>query len=128
MEKSFTPQIVLFACHNTKAAQDPSQNIKLIELPCTGKVEPIYLLKAFEAEADGVAVVGCPEGKCRFLEGNLRAQRRVEHTRKLLDEIGLGGERLSMYLVPQGKLNEVIARIMDKIRELGPSPLKREKH
>jgi coenzyme F420-reducing hydrogenase delta subunit len=65
-----------------------------IAVPCSGKLQPEHLLKAFEAGADLVVVLTCPEGECRYLEGRRRIERRLDYVRGLLDEIGLGGKRL----------------------------------
>jgi len=72
-------------------------SIRIIRLPCTGKVDVVHIMEAFEKGADGVYVAGCLEGECHFIRGNLRARKRVEYVKKLLDEIGVGGERLEMY-------------------------------
>jgi len=72
-------------------------SIRIIRLPCTGKVDVIHMMEAFQKGADGVYVAGCLEGECHYLTGNLRARKRVEYIKKLLDEIGVGGERLEMY-------------------------------
>lgn len=96
-------------------------------MPCTGKVDVIHLMEAFQKGADGVYVVGCLEGECHYLTGNLRAKKRVEYTKKLLDEIGVGGERLEMYNIAasDGPRFAEVAREMDeKIRAMGPSPIK----
>ena len=136
MESQFEPTIVSFCCHNcTSCAEDTinairetdSINIRLVKMPCTGKVEIQYLLKAFEEGADGVIVAGCPEGECHYLEGNIRTKRRVDFTRKILDEIGIGGNRVHMYnLDPSDSeaLGKVISEIKNKVGKLGPSPLK----
>jgi len=76
--------------------QYPS-GIRIICLPCTGKVDLIHLLRAFEKGADGVYVVGCMEGSCQFTTGNLRARKRVEQARTLLEAIGVGGDRVHMF-------------------------------
>jgi len=68
---------------------DYPANIKIIRLPCTGKIDVIHLLRAIQKGADGVYVVGCLEGTCHYNEGNFRARERVEHVRMLLEEIGL---------------------------------------
>ena len=133
--KDFQPQITAFCCHNAAYAaeyltkrqrlQYPS-NVKVIEIPCSGKTEVVYFLKAFESGADGVYVIGCPEGECRFLEGNLRAKKRVEYTQQLLDEIGIEKERISMYNLSASmreKFLEVANEMIEKIRNMGPSPL-----
>jgi coenzyme F420-reducing hydrogenase delta subunit len=96
-------------------------------MPCTGKVEIQYLLKAFEEGADGVFVAGCPEGECHYLEGNIRTKRKVDFTRKILDEIGVGGNRVHMYTIDPsdtGAFSKVTSEMKEKIEKLGPSPLK----
>ncbi|MBN1845781.1 MAG: hydrogenase iron-sulfur subunit [Sedimentisphaerales bacterium] len=72
------------------------EQIKAIALPCTGKINLLYLLKAFETGADGVLVLACPEGKCRNLQGNLRAHNRVEAVDALLEEVGMGRGRMEL--------------------------------
>ena len=101
--------------------------IKIIRVPCTGKVDVIHILRAFEKGADGVYVVGCMEGDCHFNSGNFRARKRVEQAQKILDVIGVGGERAQMYNLSssEGPLFAKIAVEMDdKIRKLGPNPIK----
>ncbi len=93
----FEPEIIVFACHYCAYAaadlagsmrlQYPT-NIRMIKLPCTGKLEVIHLLKALEAGADGVYAAGCLEGECHYLKGNLWASKRVDYVKKLLAEIG----------------------------------------
>ena len=95
------PVILAFCCHYCAYAaadlagsmrlQYPG-NVRVLRLPCTGKLEVNFILAAFERGVDGVIVAGCLEGGCHFLEGNLRARRRVERTRELLAEIGLEPE------------------------------------
>jgi coenzyme F420-reducing hydrogenase delta subunit len=68
-----------------------------IALPCTGRLQPEHLLKAFEAGADAVCIIACAGDNCHYLEGSRRAERRAEYVRQLLDEIGLGGERLMVF-------------------------------
>jgi coenzyme F420-reducing hydrogenase delta subunit len=102
-------------------------NIKIIQVPCTGKVDVLYLLKSFQRGADGVYVAGCMEGNCHYLTGNLRARKRVEYTKKILDEIGIGGERLEMYNMSaaQGpRFVEIANEMTERIKKLGPNPIK----
>ncbi len=102
-------------------------DIKIIRVPCTGKVDVIHILRAFEKGADGVYVVGCMEGDCHFNAGNFRARKRVEQAARILDVIGVGGERVRMYNLSssEGPLFAKYAVEMDeKIRELGPNPIK----
>jgi len=102
--------------------------IRIVRVPCTGKVDIIHMLRAFEKGADGVYVVGCLEGECRFDNGNLRARKRVEQAREILDAIGVGGERVQMYNLSSGegtKFAEFAVEMTEKIKQLGPNPLKK---
>lgn len=95
-------------------------------MTCTGNVDHRVLLNAFEEGADGVYVAGCMEGDCHFLKGNIRARKRVNAVKKILDEIGIGGERLEMYNLSsaQGaRFAEIANEMAARIKELGPSPL-----
>ncbi len=95
-------------------------------VPCTGRVEEVVMMKAFENGADGVMVVGCLEGDCHFLEGNLRARRRVERVAALLTDAGIGGERIRMFNLSAGEGSKfaAYAEEMDQhIKKLGPSPI-----
>jgi len=101
-------------------------NIKIIRLPCTGKVDVIHLLRAIQKGADGAYVVGCLEGTCHYNEGNFRARERVNHVRMLLDEIGLEGDRVRMYNLSSGEGPTFAAYAKEMtahIKELGPNPL-----
>lgn len=106
--------------------QYPS-TIKIVSLPCTGKVDIIHLLKAFEKGADGVCIVGCLEGECRFTKGNLMARKRVEQTQKILEAVGIGGERVRMYNLSSSEAPRFVAiakEMTEKISALGPNPIK----
>jgi len=105
-------------------------NIKIVKLPCTGKIDVLYLLKSFQSGADGVYVAGCMEGDCHYLTGNLRARKRVEYTQRILDEVGIGGERLAMYNMSAAQATrfvEVANEMNERIKELGPNPIKKQK-
>jgi len=136
-EETFEPKIVAFCCHycaytaadlaGSMRLQYPP-NIRVIRLPCTGKVDVLHLLKAFEDGADGVYVAGCMEGDCHFINGNFRAKKRVQYAKKLLDEIGFGGDRLEMYNMSAAmgpRFAAVAAEMVERIKKLGPSPLKK---
>ena len=105
-------------------------NVKVVLLPCTGGGDPLYILRAFEAGADGVFVAGCLEGQCHYQVGNLQAKSRVRYLKRLLDETGIGGERLEMFNLSsaQGpRFAEVAREMTERITALGPSPVKRPK-
>jgi F420-non-reducing hydrogenase iron-sulfur subunit len=102
-------------------------DVRVIRVPCTGKVDLIHILKAFEKGADGVYLVGCMEGSCFYEQGNYRARKRVEQAKKLLEMVGTGGERVRMYNLSSGEapLFAQYAREMSEhIRALGPNPAK----
>jgi len=132
MYKKFTLKITVFHCINTfndamtmPWGEDKEVKINFIKLPCSSMVKDVFLLRAFEAGADAVIVMVCPEGACRYVEGNLRAKRRVLWVQKVLDEIGLGGRRLTIFNVAPGDENaivKIIEEIRDDVVALGPSP------
>jgi coenzyme F420-reducing hydrogenase delta subunit len=109
---------------------DYPASIKIIRLPCTGKIDVIHLLRAIQKGADGVYVVGCLEGTCHYNEGNYRARERVDHVRMLLEEIGLESDRVRMYNLSSGEGPTFAAyakEMTDNIWSLGPNPLKASK-
>ena len=133
--KNFEPVIVAFCCHYcayTAADMAGSRrciypaNVKIIRVPCSGKVDALHIMKAFEKGADGVYVAGCLEGDCHFKNGNIKAAHRVNYIKKLLDEIGVESERLEIVLMSAGMgefFADTASRFTEKIRELGPSPI-----
>ncbi len=103
-------------------------NVKIVKLPCSGRVDAIHLMTAIEEGADGVYVAGCLEGDCHYQLGNLRARKRVAYVREILDKIGVGGERVQMYNLSAGqgpRFAEIAREMTEKIRQLGPSPIKK---
>jgi coenzyme F420-reducing hydrogenase delta subunit len=130
-------QIVAFCCfYCAYAAADLAgvmrlsypPNVRVVLLPCTGGVDPVYILRAFEAGADGVFVAGCLEDQCHYQVGNLHARSRVTELKHRLDEIGVGGDRLEMFNLSsaQGPRFAEAARLMtERVTALGPSPLRR---
>ena len=102
-------------------------SIKIIRVPCTGKVDILHVMRAFEKGADGVYAVGCMEGDCHFNSGNFRARKRIEQAQKLLEAVGVGGERVAMYNLSSSeapRFVEIAVEMEAKIREMGPNPIK----
>jgi F420-non-reducing hydrogenase iron-sulfur subunit len=132
MNKKFKPTITVFYCINTLfeevsllTGSENNYELKTVKLPCSGMVKDVFLLKAFEAGADAVVVLVCPEEQCRFVQGSIRARKRVEWVQNLLDEIGLSGRRLSILnLSPGGRASstEIISKALADLDELGPNP------
>jgi coenzyme F420-reducing hydrogenase delta subunit len=105
---------------------DYPPNVKIIRVPCSGKVDVLHLLRAIQKGADGVYVVGCLEGTCHYNEGNYRARERVNHVRMLLEEIGIEGDRVRMYNLSSGEGPTFAAyakEMTEHIKALGPNRL-----
>jgi F420-non-reducing hydrogenase iron-sulfur subunit len=102
-------------------------NVKIISIPCTGKVDLIHILRAFEKGADGVYVLGCLEGECRYDRGNFRARKRVEQAQQILGSIGIGGDRVQMYNLSSSEAPQFVRfakEMTEKIKKMGPNPIK----
>jgi len=122
-------KIDLFCC---SSSLDPAElsngngvqgmEVRVIPLPCSGKADILYLTKSFETGADGVAVVTCKRGDCRYIEGNLRAQKRVEAVDALLEEIGLGRGRMVMIQLGEGGVEQVRRELEDFSARIKASP------
>lgn len=133
----FQPRIVAFCCNFCAyAAADLAGSMRLsyqpearvIRLPCSGKVEILYILRAIEDGADGVMVMGCLEGDCHFMNGNYRAKKRVAAAKKLVEGAGIEPERVQMFNLSSAmaaKFGEAVNEMTERIRKLGPSPLRR---
>jgi coenzyme F420-reducing hydrogenase delta subunit len=122
-------KIYVFYCANCCSGDDFEQlfqgenenDYKIISLPCSGKADLLYLLKAFETGADGLALVTCPNNECHYLEGNLRAPKRTEEANAILAEAGMGGNRVIVLRRHENGMGEIVSRIAefrDKIRNM----------
>ena len=128
--------IVAYCCHYCAyAAADlagvlrlryPAE-IKIVELPCTGRIDAREILLTLEHGADGVMIAGCLEGDCHFQDGNINARRRIERLKETLSEIGMDPRRIEMYNLSSAQGNrfaEVATEMTGQIIELGPSPFR----
>lgn len=128
--------IVGFCCHYCAyAAADLAGSLRLqyppsvnvVKLPCTGKLDVLMVLDAFEHGADGVMVAGCMEGDCHYQLGNLNAKRRVNYVKRLLQEIGLEPERVRMFNMSSAMAKrwaDAVTEMDEAVRKLGPNPLR----
>ena len=131
----FEPVILAFCCqYCAYSAADLAgsmrlsypPNVRIVRTQCSGSVDTMMILDAFSGGADGVMVAGCLPGDCHFMEGNYRAAARVAHAKELIEEVGLGAERLEMYNMSAAmgrKFVESVTAFTDRVRKLGPSPL-----
>ena len=136
LNDTFEPNIVAYCCHycGYSAADFAGEQrieyptaIKIIELPCTGKLDSLHILRALEEGIDGVVVVGCLEDNCNFQIGNKRAKKRVQYIKSQIKEIGLELERVEFYnisLIWGSRFAKLMQEITDRIKTLGPNPLK----
>jgi F420-non-reducing hydrogenase iron-sulfur subunit len=99
--------VAIFFCQQLDPDQDANRRviekelgprIKFFPLPCSGRIEPLHFLRAFESGADLVYLITCPEKACRYQQGNMRAGKRIAYAQKLIREIGLDPERLILII------------------------------
>ncbi len=95
-------------------------SVQQVIVPCTGRIQPEHVLRAFESGASIVSVIACREDNCHYIEGSRRCARRVDYIRSLLNDIGLGDERLLFFTLP-GSATEDLAMAAGK-----PAPAKAE--
>ncbi len=132
------PTLALFYCQNTPECGEPERqsleelhgkSLRLFPIPCSGRLDPLHLLRALEEYADAAHVITCPDGACRYFEGNRRAKKRVERTQWIIGSIGLEEERVGITIRAKddrrslAELAEVIVAMTSK---LGPSPVHRQ--
>ena len=127
--------LALFYCRNVPESSEKDRqelekrygrSIRLFPIPCSGRLDPVHLLKALEEFADAVYVITCPEGACRYFEGNHRAEKRVQMTASIIAEIGLEPERVEIIVGSKDNpksLSELAGEIFEDISGLGPSPV-----
>jgi F420-non-reducing hydrogenase iron-sulfur subunit len=132
----FEPKIIAFCCNwCTYAAADIAgtsrihypANVRIVRVMCSGMVDPIYILKAFEKGADGVLVAGCHEVDCHYLNGPLKCDVMFAKLRRVANTLGLEDERLRREMISTSEspvFAQVIEEMVEQIRKLGPSPLR----
>ena len=101
-------------------------NIGIVKVPCTGRVDPIFIIKALRLGFDGVLVSGCHPGDCHYQTGNYRARRRMAITKKFLEYMGVEPERIQMSWVSAsegGRFAEVVTDVTEGLKAVGPNEL-----
>ncbi|MGE5614353.1 MAG: hydrogenase iron-sulfur subunit [Bacillota bacterium] len=132
------PKIVAFLCNwcsyagadlaGTSRIQYP-HNIRIIRLPCSGRVNPLYIIKALAEGADGVMVSGCHPGDCHYLTGNMYARRRFVILKKLLAAAGIDPDRVHFTWVSASegtRFGAVVEDVVERVRKLGPNKIKQD--
>ncbi len=131
-DESWEPRVVAFICNwctytgadlaGTSRMKYPP-NVRVIKIPCSGRFDPLFMIKAFERGADGVLVSGCHPGDCHYSEGNFNARRKFTVFRSLLDTLGVDMDRVWFSWISAsegGKWVETVTRFTEVIREKGP--------
>jgi F420-non-reducing hydrogenase iron-sulfur subunit len=131
-ETTFEPKIVAFLCNwcSYRAADLAGTarmkylpNIRILRVMCSGRVDPVFVLKAFALGADGVMIAGCHPGECHYLEQNYKAMRRYEMLRHTLGVMGVESDRLRLQWASAAEgaqLSAAINDMVEKVRALGP--------
>jgi F420-non-reducing hydrogenase iron-sulfur subunit len=134
----YLPKAIVFACHWCAYAgadlagvsrKHYPPSIRVIRTMCSGRFNPLFVLRAFEKGIDGVLILGCHPGDCQYLEGNLKAERRYRQTKRLLEAVGMDTERFWLRWVSAsegGRFADVVTEFTNVLKEKGPSPLKAE--
>jgi len=132
----FEPRIIAFACNwCTYAAADIAgtsrihypANVRIVRVMCSGMVDPIYVLKAFEMGADRVLVAGCHEADCHYLNGPLKCDAMFEKLKRVVNTLGLEDERLRREMISTSEspiFAQVIGEMVEQIKKLGPLPIR----
>jgi F420-non-reducing hydrogenase iron-sulfur subunit len=134
----FEPKIVAFLCNwcSYRGADlagtsriKCAANVRAIRVMCSGRVEPAFILRAFELGADGVLVLGCHPGDCHYAEGNYKALRRMELLKRTLSQLGVGQDRFRLDWVSASEgdhFSHIVNEMTEKVRALGPFKSKEE--
>lgn len=132
MPLAYEPRIIGFLCNwcafagadlagTTRASYPP--NIRIIRVPCSGRVDPLLVLKAFQQGADAVLIAGCHPGDCHYVQGNYFTRRRFALLRQFLDYLGIEKERLRLEWVSASegrKFARLITEMTEEVARLGP--------
>ena len=134
-QKKAGPRITIFFCQRIDADQDAyrrplekelGSQIRFFPVPCSGRIESLHLMRALESGADKVYVVTCPEGACRYREGNIRARKRLAYAQGLIEEIGLARDRLELIHLPAGTqttIDKLVRELLARKAFVNPLPL-----
>jgi coenzyme F420-reducing hydrogenase delta subunit len=135
-QKSAGLNLTIFFCQQLDPDQDVNrralekelgERIRFFPLPCSGRIDPLHLMRALESGADKVYLITCPEGTCCYREGNLRAQKRLVFTQELIEEIGLQRERLELIITSKGNpvtIDEMVRGLLASEASVEPSPVR----
>jgi F420-non-reducing hydrogenase iron-sulfur subunit len=131
-KSTFEPKIVGILCNWCSYAgadlagisrKKFAPNVRVIRVMCSGRVEPTFILKAFQAGADGVLILGCHPGDCHYIEGNYKTMRRIPLLKKMLAQFGIEDERVRLEWVSASegdRFASIVNEMTEEVRKLGP--------
>ena len=135
---SFEPEILAFCCNWCSYAgadlagvsryQYPP-NVRIIRVMCSGRIDPEFILHAFQKGIDGVMVIGCHIGDCHYVSGNLEAEKKVKMVKNLLEIVGFESDRLALEWVSAAeglKFSRLITDFVKRVRLLGPNSMRKK--
>ena len=129
---SFEPKIAGFLCNWCSytgadlagtSRKKYSPNVRVVRVMCSGRVDPTFVLKAFDAGTDGVLICGCHPGDCHYAEGNYKTARRISLLKKMLSQLGIEDERVRLEWVSASegdRFASIVDDMTEKVRRLGP--------
>ena len=132
MEKNYEPKIVAFLCNWCSYAGADlagvsriqySSNVRVIRVPCSGRINPLYIIKALENGIDGVLVSGCHPGDCHYISGNLVARRKFALLKNFLEYLGIEPQRVQFSWVSAAegpRFAQIVEKVTNEVKELGP--------
>ncbi len=132
MEKNYEPKIVAFLCNWCSYAGADlagvsriqySSNVRVIRVPCSGRINPLYIIKALENGIDGVLVSGCHPGDCHYISGNLVARRKFAMLKNFLEYLGIEPQRVQFSWVSAAegpRFAQIVEKVTNEVKELGP--------
>ncbi len=130
-------EILVYHCRNLRLFEDGSHKsfshahagVRLVAIPCSGKVEAHHVLKSLAGGVQGVLILACAQQACRFMEGSMRAAKRVDYTRLWLERLDIEPERIEFRRIPPmdvGALEEALNEFSERVRRFGPVTTARE--
>ena len=126
------PKVIGFCCErhgmdaavlSARSGKQFDASVRLVQVPCTGRVDGIHILKALEDGADAVFVLGCLEKNCYYDTGSIEGRKRVEYVKQMLSELGIEKERVEMFNAASTNawaFPEIVSKMVDIAKKLGP--------
>lgn len=139
MKEGIKPKILVFCCNWCSYAGadlagvsrlQMKPNFRVIRTMCSGRVDPEFILRAFQKGADGILVAGCHLGDCHYIGGNYRTRRRIALLKYLIKQFGLNPDRLALEWISAGEAQRFASTVngfIEKIEKFGSSPLRRQR-